>query len=150
MPCVWSADALVTWVRGLHWSVRQGPLALAMKRTPHAAANGHRRRQLVARVMAEEDRCIICGQPVDKTLGKLRGQHGSKCTNPECTGCAWHPLSPVVDEDIPRSRGGLSTDRRNTHLAHRQCNADKGDRTLAEHAARRRPATMTTTTLVRW
>ncbi len=42
-----------------------------MKRTPHARANGHRRRQLVARVMVEEDHCIICGELVDKTLRTL-------------------------------------------------------------------------------
>ena len=101
-------------------------------------ANGHRRRQLKQRVFTEEDRCIICDQPVDKTLGQL----------PDGT---WHPRSPVIDEDIPVSRGGSPTDRSNCHLAHRDCNAEKGDRTLAEHAARHNSRTdPTVTCLVDW
>ena len=101
-------------------------------------ANGHRRRQLKQRVYVEEDRCIICEQLVDKTLGQL----------PDGT---WHPRSPVIDEDIPVSRGGSPTDRSNCHLAHRDCNAEKGDRTLAEHAARHNSRTdPTVTCLVDW
>jgi hypothetical protein len=92
-------------------------------------ANGHRRRQLKQRVFTEEDRCIICEQLVDKTLGQL----------PDGT---WHPRSPVIDEDIPVSRGGSPTDRSNCHLAHR---------TLAEHAARHNSRTdPTVTCLVDW
>jgi 5-methylcytosine-specific restriction endonuclease McrA len=101
-------------------------------------ANGHRRRQLKQRVFTEEDRCIICDQPVDKTLGQL----------PDGT---WHPRSPVIDEDIPVSRGGSPTDRTNCHLAHRDCNRDKGNLTLAEHATRQQPNVgMQLTCLVDW
>ena len=101
-------------------------------------ANGHRRRQLKQRVYAEEDRCIICDQLVDKTLGQL----------PDGT---WHPRSPVIDEDIPVSRGGSPTDRANCHLAHRDCNRDKSDLTLAEYATRHQPNVgMQLTCLVNW
>ena len=31
-------------------------------------ANGHRRRQVRAQVLAEETNCAICGEPVNKTL----------------------------------------------------------------------------------
>ena len=118
--------------------------------SPAANANGHRRRELRARVLAEETHCVICGAWVDKTLGKISGEHGPNCATPDCPGCAWHPRAAVVDEDIPRVRGGSPTDRANCHLAHRDCNRLKGDRTLAEHAARQQPGAVTTTTLVAW
>lgn len=119
--------------------------------TPHAAANGHRRRELVKRVLAEETHCVICGGHVDKTLSRVPGRHAANCPGGDCPGCAWHPKAPVVDEDIPRSRGGSSTSRDNCHLAHRDCNQDKGDRTLAEHAQRRQQAAAATvTTLLDW
>jgi hypothetical protein len=35
--------------------------------TPMHNANGHRRRELVKRVKAEERTCALCDQPVDKT-----------------------------------------------------------------------------------
>ena len=118
-------------------------------------ANGHRRRQLRARVLAEETRCVICDEPVDKTLGKIPGRHTDACRG-DCTGCVWHPRSPVVDEIIPRARGGDPLDRANTALSHRDCNQIKATRSLdwarAEIARRRgdRPARATTTTLVPW
>ena len=65
-------------------------------------ANGHRRRQLRARVLAAESECGICGLPVDKTLHFL------------------DPMAPEVDEIIPVSRGGDPLARANTRLAHRQ------------------------------
>lgn len=76
--------------------------------------NGHRRRQIRARVLAEEHDCALCGLPVDKTIP--------------------YPLpgSPVVDEDMPRSRGGSQYDRANTHLMHNACNRLKSTRTLEE------------------
>ena len=100
--------------------------------TPKANANGHRRRQVRKRVLAEEYVCALCDKPVDKTLGFIRGSHGPRCKNPECTGCVPHPLRPEVDEDIPRSRGGSPYDRANTRLMHRACNRAKGTMTLAE------------------
>lgn len=72
-------------------------------------ANGHRRRQLRARVLAEEDTCGICGQPVDKTLRTP------------------HPGSPEVDEIIPVSLGGSPLQRSNVRLAHRLCNQRRGN-----------------------
>lgn len=120
--------------------------------TPAANANGHRRRELRARVLASETRCALCGERVDKTLTTLPGQHGPRCKG-NCDGCKPHPRSPVVDEDIPRSRGGSPYDRRNCHLMHRECNRWKSKMTLAEAKAKRAgnvtPA-KTTTNLVSW
>lgn len=121
-----------------------------MKPANPRRANGHRRRQLKARIHAEETHCVICGQYVDKTLGRIPGQHSPNCNTTDCTGCAWHPRSPVIDESIPVARGGSPYDRANTGLAHRDCNAIKGDRTLAEHAARHQPAPTSVTNLVTW
>jgi 5-methylcytosine-specific restriction endonuclease McrA len=72
-------------------------------------ANGHRRRRIRARVLAEEDICWICGQPVDKRLKTP------------------HPGSPEVDEIIPVSLGGDPLDRKNCRLSHRLCNVRRGD-----------------------
>jgi hypothetical protein len=104
--------------------------------TPRHNANGHRRREIVARVLAEETLCALCQTPVDKTLTVMPGKHGPKCTNPTCPGCTPHPMSPVVDEDIPRARGGSPYDRANTHLMHRTHNRWKGTMTLAEARAK--------------
>ena len=72
-------------------------------------ANGHRRRQVRAQVLAEEDNCAICGLPVDKTLpAGLAG-------------------SPEVDEIIPVSKGGSPYDRANCRLTCRRCNARRGN-----------------------
>lgn len=79
-------------------------------------ANGHRRRQLRARILATETTCGICGQTVDKTLGR----------QPDGT---WHPLSPEIDEIIPVSLGGDPLARSNTRLAHRICNQRRGNGT---------------------
>jgi 5-methylcytosine-specific restriction endonuclease McrA len=111
--------------------------------TPPHNANGHRRRRLTARVLTEEHTCALCGQPVDKTLTTITGQHGPRCRG-DCTGCARHPMSPVVDEDIPRARGGSPYQRSNCHLMHRRCNAWKATRTLAEARARLAGVTMAT------
>jgi 5-methylcytosine-specific restriction endonuclease McrA len=93
------------------------------KRNPRQA-NGHRRRQLRARVLAEEDVCGICGRPVDKDL-----PHGL-------------PGSPEIDEVVPVSRGGSPYDRSNARLAHRLCNQKRGN---GMRAARRPVATFITT-----
>lgn len=86
------------------------------------SANGHRRRQVRKRVLTEEDTCWICGDLVDKTLGKMPGIHSDRCTNPDCTGCVPDPMSPEVDEVIPVSEGGSPIDRTNCRLSHRVCN----------------------------
>lgn len=72
-------------------------------------ANGHRRRQVRAQVMRDEDHCGICGGPVDKDL-------------PPRT-----PWSPEVDEVIPVSKGGSPYQRDNCRLAHRICNQRRGN-----------------------
>lgn len=69
--------------------------------------NGHRRRQVRARVLREETVCWICGGEVDKTLPTP------------------HPESAEVDEVVPVSAGGSPTDRRNCRLSHRRCNVGR-------------------------
>ena len=98
--------------------------------------NGHRRRELVKRVKAEESTCALCDQPVDKTLTMDWGKHSKRCTNSQCKGCIPHPLRGEVDEDLPRSRGGSPYDRANTHLMHRVHNQFKGAMTLTEARAK--------------
>jgi 5-methylcytosine-specific restriction endonuclease McrA len=89
-------------------------------------ANGHRRRLLRARVLAEEDHCHICGRPVDKDLPYL------------------HPWSAVVDELVAVSRGGSPYSRDNVRLAHRLCNVRRGNGT------RQRPVITPFVTARRW
>lgn len=89
-------------------------------------ANGHRRRQLRARVLREEDDCWRCGQPVDKTLP------------PHLDG------SPEVDEVIPIGLGGDPLDRNNVRLAHRLCNVRAGQQTKQAIKARRMLPVFTT------
>lgn len=86
-------------------------------------ANGHRRRQVRARVLAEETHCWYykCRQPVDKTLP------------------AGHDLAPEVHEIIPVSRGGSPTERANCTLTHRRCNREIGNRTPTELAIESHP-----------
>lgn len=108
----------------------------ARRRRPNPRnQNGHRRRQLRTRVLAEETRCALCGRPVDPTLTTIPGQHGPRCDTPDCPGCTPHPARPEVDEDVPVSRGGNPLSRDNTALMHRACNIWKSDRTLAEARA---------------
>lgn len=106
-----------------------------MVTTPHNS-NGHRRRQLRARVLAEETHCALCGGLVDKTLTNVQGQHGAKCSRNDCQGCVPHPMSAVVDEDVPRARGGSPYDRANCHLMHRCCNGAKSTFTISEYKMR--------------
>jgi len=70
--------------------------------------SGRPRRRTAAQVMREETHCHLCHGPVDFTLP------------------ARHPMSASVDELVPRSLGGSSTDRRNCALAHFGCNASRG------------------------
>jgi len=78
------------------------------KRNPRVA-NGHRRRQLRAQVLAEEDHCWLCGGWVDKELP------------------AGHPMAAEVDEVLPVSLGGNPYDRANCRLAHRLHNQQRGN-----------------------
>lgn len=75
-------------------------------------ANGHRRRQMRARLKAANACCYICGRPIDYALKP-----------PD-------PWSFVVDETIPLARGGTLT-YANSGAAHRWCNQIKGTRSLA-------------------
>jgi len=104
--------------------------------TPAHNANGHRRRELRKRVLAEESRCALCDLQVDKTLTYTSGEHGPRCASTECKGCIPHPGRPEVDEDIPRSRGGSPYERSNCRLMHRKCNQWKSAMTLAEARAK--------------
>lgn len=116
-----------------------------------ANANGHRRRELRARVLAEETRCALGGEIVDKTLGMMSGVHGPKCRGNGCTGCVPHPYRAEVDEDLPRARGGSPYDRDNTHLMCRYHNRLKGTRTIAEFKAlESQQAPKTVTNLIQW
>ena len=77
-------------------------------------ANGHRRRQLTARIKATSTHCALCHQPLRPEL-------------------EWpHDWCTVVDEDLPRSRGGSPLDRENTSAMHNRCNRFKGTMTLNE------------------
>lgn len=88
-------------------------------------ANGHRRRQVRAAVLAEETNCGICGEWVDKTLGNMAGVHSTRCADPSCPGCVPHPMRAEVDEIVPVHRGGSPTERSNCRLAHRRCNVGR-------------------------
>jgi 5-methylcytosine-specific restriction endonuclease McrA len=73
-------------------------------------ANGHKRRQLRARVLREESFCALCGQIVDKTLNYL------------------DPAAPEVDEILPVSLGGSPYERANVRLTHRLCNQKRSNK----------------------
>lgn len=60
-------------------------------------------------ILATQNICAICGQPVDKTLKYP------------------HPMSPTVDHIIPVSKGGSDV-LENLQLAHRRCNRLKSDK----------------------
>lgn len=76
----------------------------------------HRRAKLLAAVLSEECTCWLCGKPVDA------GLRGVRVTNPVTGKHPLHPLSPVLDEIVPVSRGGSALDRGNVRLAHHWCN----------------------------
>lgn len=84
------------------------------RHTRPANANGHRRRQLAARIKATATHCALCNQPL----------------NPHARWPA--PDSTVIDEDIPRARGGDPLARSNTNAMHNACNRFKSTMTLTE------------------
>ena len=61
-------------------------------------------------ILASQDVCAICGQPVDKSLKSP------------------HPMSATVDHIIPIAKGGHPSDIANLQLAHRACNRAKSDK----------------------
>lgn len=89
--------------------------------------NGHRRRQLRARVLASETYCAweYCewpDEPINKRLHHL------------------DPKAPEVDEIIPVSRGGDPLARSNTRLLHRICNQRRGNGSRSPKAIPQRDA----------
>jgi hypothetical protein len=80
-------------------------------------ANGHRRRQLTARIKREQTYCALCGGEIDQTLHYLDPQAG------------------VIDEDLAIARGGNPLDPANCGHMHRACNQRKGILTIAEYHA---------------
>ena len=87
-----------------------------MSKPKHQNSNGGLRRKVKRIVFARDDICWLCLEPVDKTL-------------PKCT-----PRSPELDEEVPFSKGGSSTDPGNVNLVHRACNLKKGNRILPRGA----------------
>lgn len=71
-------------------------------------------------IIASQDRCGICGKPVDKTLKTP------------------HPLSATVDHIIPVSLGGHPSDINNLQLAHRCCNREKSNKMTTERVVQER------------
>ena len=84
-------------------------------------ANGARRTALRRRWRAIGAPCALCGRPIDYSLGVI--------TDPRTGKRRAHPMSFVVDEIIPVSKGGDPLDFANTQPAHWICNARKGDGT---------------------
>lgn len=80
-------------------------------------ANGNARRKLRARLKAEQRDCWICrafGRParIDYDLPHM------------------HPMSFVVDELIPVSKGGSPLNYHNVDAAHRRCNGWRGNKSV--------------------
>lgn len=72
-------------------------------------ANGARRRAIRARWRAIGDPCHLCGKPIDYTLGWSIDESGKRKP---------HPMSFVVDEIVPVSKGGDPLRWDNTRPAH--------------------------------
>lgn len=66
-------------------------------------------------ILASQDVCAICGQPVDKRL---------KFPN---------PLSPSIDHIIPIAKGGHPADIENLQLTHLKCNQVKATKIVYEN-----------------
>lgn len=74
--------------------------------------------------------CAICGKRIDPTL--------SWWTDPKDGRRKRHPYSLEVDEIVPVSRGGDSTDMRNTQPVHRICNQRRGNKPMPGHEPKRK------------
>ena len=87
-------------------------------------ANGHRRRELTARLLASPVPCDwpACPWPTDLLGHQVRAT--IKAMRPDDY---WlDDRYPVVDEIVPVSHGGSVTARDNTRLLHRWCNQERG------------------------
>ena len=73
---------------------------------PHRAAYERNRK----RILALQNACGICGQPVDKAL---KGPN---------------PMAPCIDHIIPIAKGGHPSDIENLQLSHWACNRQKSDK----------------------
>ena len=82
-------------------------------------ANGARRDKIRDRWRAIGAPCWICGHHIDYSLGMVT-VNGKRRP---------HPMSFVVDEVLPVSKGGDPLDFENTRPAHWICNARRGDGT---------------------
>jgi len=71
--------------------------------------SGRPRRRATAQVRAEEPNCWLCGFPIDLSLPR-NSKWGS-----------------TIDEILPLSKGGSTTDRANLRHAHRSCNSSRGN-----------------------
>lgn len=80
------------------------------RRGPHRTAFEKNKK----RILATQNICGICGQPVDKSLHYP------------------NPLSPVIDHIIPIAKGGHPSDINNLQLAHWSCNRQKSDKLYAD------------------
>ena len=87
-------------------------------------ANGNARRKIRARWTARGAPCALCGMAIDYSLGMVFDPWTGKRRA--------HPMSFVVDEIIPVSKGGDPLDFANTQPAHWICNARKGDRYFSD------------------
>ena len=65
------------------------------------------------KILASQNICGICGQPVDRSLKYP------------------HPFSATVDHIIPIDRGGHPSDIENLQLAHLKCNRMKSNKLIA-------------------
>jgi len=83
---------------------------MTYNKTPLNSLKGRPRRRAIASVKSRGEPCWLCGQPIDLTL-----HHNAR-------------MSFTVDERIPRSLGGSTTDLTNLFPAHRACNSARSNR----------------------
>lgn len=81
--------------------------------------NGAARRRIVQHWRALGQPCAICGHAIDYSLSTI--------TDPITGRTRRHPMSFVVDEIVPVSKGGSPYTIDNTRPAHWICNARRGD-----------------------
>ena len=101
------------------------------------SATRNRDRATIARTRPP---CALCGDPIDYTLTYLPGEHGAKCTRPDCTGCRPHPMRYELDHIKPLDLGGLDVIS-NKQATHRKCNSTK--RARAESPIVKRSGSLT-------
>ncbi|MBR3328444.1 MAG: HNH endonuclease [Atopobiaceae bacterium] len=92
-------------------------------------ANGARRRAIRDRWRAIGAPCGICHHPIDYSLGMVTYYTEDPETGERIAHRKPHPMSFVVDEIVPVSKGGDPLDFANTRPAHWVCNARRGDGT---------------------